>query len=104
MNKLIDYIISKGFEGRKTGEISSFSTMGNLRSLFENKEGVKIVFGFNEHKKPPTLVYPRPRILRTIDGVIYDQHSDDVMNHCLMKEKTEDIFNAMFDDSILFKY
>ena len=100
---IIKYIKQQGFK-EVNGSVTSISTMTNIRVRFLHSDGREIVYGLNEYKKPPTLIYPRPRILRTFDGVIYDQHRDDVMNYCLQKESPADIFKAMFDDSILFEY
>ena len=73
---------------------------------FECLKG-EIAFGLNEANKPPTLLYPRPRIeiKRMLDGVIVceDQCKDDNMNLVLMAMPFEQIFEAMFDRSILIQ-
>lgn len=72
----------------------------------------EIVFGFREKDKPPTLISPRPRIIvkrfRTINEkqieVIENQDFDDSMNIVLSKIDFEDIFKAMYDNSIYFDF
>lgn len=72
----------------------------------------EIVFGLREKDKPPTLISPRPKIrvkrLRTINDkqieVIETQDFDDSMNIVLSKIDFEDIFKAMYDNSICFDF
>lgn len=86
------------------------SIMDNDFTL-DDRKGI-VCFGFNEKGKPPTLINPRPKISvkreREINGekqmVIEDQQSDDSMNLVLSKENPEEIFKALFDDSIVFNY
>lgn len=92
------------------------STMTNISHSYihkDDKEHSKyIVFGLREKGKPPTLIYPRPKIrvkkfIDTDNGklqVVIDQKNDDPMNICLSKETPETILKAMYDDSIIFKY
>ena len=78
---------------------------------WEDRKGV-ICFGLHEANKPPTLINPRPKISvkRECDFngekmvVIEDERFDDSMNLALSKEKPEQIFKALFDDSIFFEY
>lgn len=78
---------------------------------WEDRKGV-ICFGLHEKGKPPTLISPRPKISvireREYGGkkqiVIENENFDDSMNLALSKEKPEQIFKALFDDSIFFEY
>lgn len=71
-----------------------------------------ICFGLHETGKPPTLIYPRPkiRVKREVcfngkkSTVIEREEFDNSMNLVLMKEKPERIFKSLFDDSIVFEY
>lgn len=86
-------------EGRHT-----ISTMVNLDYRYI-KGDKTIVFGLNEKDKPPTLIYPRPLILVERNGKTnLADISDASMNICLMKESNEDILEAIYDRSIIFKY
>lgn len=74
--------------------------------------GVECVWGLSEKGRPPTLIYPRPRIYvkrREVIGgvecnVIYDNNRDDSMSICIEKEEPEVIAKAMFDDNLYFEY
>ena len=120
---------NKTKEYKYTNEIVGlgFSTMVNggmdVRFIKGDKE---IVWGLSEYKKPPTLISPRPNIevkrFVDINKIIYDdnlnektiviktlvgsdfQYSDNSMNICLKRESHEDIFKAMYDKTIIFKY
>lgn len=82
------------------------STMSNLGYTYVHPDNPKrkISYGLNEVGKPPTIIYPRPKILVTRDGMTYDEHYDDSMNLALIKESFEDILNGILDKSILFQY
>lgn len=92
----------------------TLSTLSNLdyRYTHLNYEGLEIVFGLHEHKKPPTLIYPRPKIavkrvkkLKNRDVVVVEDESfDDSMNVVLSKESMQDIFNALIIPTIQFTY
>lgn len=94
---LLIYIKEQGFNQVK-------DVQSNIRTLYIHEDGREVVYGLSEYKKPPTLIYPRPRILKIVNGIVYDQMRDDVMNHCMQKETPEDVLKAMFDKSILFEY
>lgn len=94
---LLIHIKKKGFKEVK-------DVQSNIRTLYIHEDGREVVYGLSEYKKPPTLIYPRPRILKTVNGIIYDQLRDNTMNYCLQKESPEDILKAMFDQSIVFVY
>lgn len=72
----------------------------------------EIVFGLHEHGKPPTLITPRPNIKvkrkEIVDGVeqvvTYTELFDDSMNVALSKQTPEEIYNAMYNESIVFEY
>lgn len=86
------------------------SVMGYDFSMEERKK--QIVFGLREKDKPSTLISPRPKIkvkkLITINEkqreFIQDESCDDSMNIVLSKIGFEDIFKAMYDDSICFSF
>ena len=79
------------------------STMVNLDHRYL-LNGVEIIFGLNEYKKPPTLISPRPKILVHIDGKVLTESCDDAMNMVLMNERPERIHEALFDRKITFEY
>jgi len=104
MEKLKDYLLSVGF--KTTSNNNDFYTV-------LSKDGRNILFGLSEHKKPPTVIGPRPKIQmkRTLmhhgnrrPVEIICEKYDDAMNHVLANESMEDIHNAMFDKSIVFRY
>ena len=72
----------------------------------EDRKG-EIIFGLNESKKPPTLIYPRPRIeiKRIKEGKIITEgeYLDDSMNIVLNCVPHEEIFKAMYDNTIVLK-
>ena len=72
----------------------------------EDRKG-EIIFGLHESKKPPTLIYPRPRIeiKRIKDGkvVTEGEYLDDSMNIVLNCIPHEEIFKAMYDNTIVLK-
>ena len=108
------------------------STMSNLYHLYIHKSDVnllskikegkstknnsitpedrknEITFGLHQQDKPPTLIYPRPRIKikRTKEDniIIEDGQFDDSMNIVLQKENFNQILKAMYDKSICLKY
>lgn len=82
------------------------STMSNLSYTYVHPDNPEIIitYGLNELGKPPTLIYPRPRIQVTKEDRIYNEQYDDSMNLVFMKETFEDILKAIFDRSIVFKY
>lgn len=71
---------------------------------FENS----IIWGLNEHDKPPTLIYPRPivTVKRFVDGkpTFICGNFDDTINIFLKKESNEKIYESLFDKSIKFHY
>ena len=87
----------------------------NLLNKIENNEEInhedcdkQISFGLHEANKPPTLIYPRPRIsVKRIDKdnnvFSSNENFDDNMNLVLSKINFEEIFNAMYDNSICFE-
>lgn len=72
----------------------------------------EICFGLHEANKPPTLIYPRPKIRVkrniTIDGVkhvvVENETFDNSMNLVLSKENPEKILKFMFDENLCFSY
>lgn len=117
MKHILEVLQDNGFTFTQ-GFHPNYSTMvlGGTRSLLEDSKGNKVTWGLNEHKKPPTLLHPRPKIIlkRKYEGkndIIFENEIeilselyDDAMNFCLQKESHEEIFKAMFDKSIVFEY
>lgn len=72
----------------------------------------QIDFGLGEQGKPPTLIEPRPKIKVQksifIDGlkseITLTEWNDDAMNIVLSKIDFEQIFKAMYDNSICFEF
>lgn len=89
--------------------INDFSTLQNggldVRYI---KDDIEIIWGLHEKDKPPTLINPRPKILveTNTDGRInrMNELRDDAMNICLKEEFPEDIYKALFDKTLEFKY
>lgn len=76
-----------------------------IESMDRSKE---INFGLHESHKPPTLINPRPRIeikqLHEGEIVIKTELFDDSMNIVLQKCNPAEIYKAMYDKSIVFKF
>lgn len=131
-SKFEEYLISLGYKPQihtKHGYIDadrehlSYSTMDILSIRYVNGDK-EIHYGLHEHHHPPCLIWPRPkvRILRDIkcpeySGIPFINKDDPDKNFALeteafdrnidilfQKESIEDIYNAIFDDSIIFKY
>ena len=73
----------------------------------EDRKG-EIIFGLHEFKKPPTLVFPRPKIeITRLDEkgkkIIKTDIYDDSMNIVLSNIDFEEIFKAMYDKNICIK-
>ena len=119
-NKIEIPIIQRDYaQGRTNGKVDKIRK--DLEKYKEKAEDLKqnaedrkkeIVFGLREKDKPPTLISPRPKIrvkrFRTINEkqieVIENQDFDDSMNIVLSKIDFEDIFKAMYDNSICFDF
>jgi hypothetical protein len=95
----------KGFIENKEDYFSTMVNGGLAVYYVKNNDfNNPVIWGLHEFNKPPTLISPRPKILKYANGLLYNQEMDDVMNLCLQKELHQDIFKAMFDKSIVFKY
>lgn len=120
-----DYLIKKGYIGYravfeknnlvfKKNTMGYFSTMVNggldIRYVKDSDFKNAIIYGLNERGKPPTLVYPRPKIYLkkycevSKTTIWLSETMDDAMNYCLYKESFDDIFKAMFNKNIVFEY
>ena len=71
--------------------------------------GMGIIFGYTDEDKPPTLVYPRPRVIvrryEPNGSIINDKFvSDDTMRLVLASVESKEIFKALYDKSIVFNY
>ena len=100
------------FYFKSTQPYYDFSSMrvGGLATYWIKEEDFNnpIIWGLRECNKPPTLIRPRPNIMykKELDNKLpyLSEISDDAMNICLQKEKCEDIYEAMFNKEIMFKY
>jgi len=119
--KLIEYLLAIGykpFRYSRNGLVPcvnpyDYSTMreGGLDVRLIKGDSIFII-GLHEHKKPPTLISPRPRIRiqKTIvvdsveKDIVINEHDDDAMNFVLKEVECEDIFNAIHDKSICFQF
>lgn len=108
--ELKEYIYTEATkEGYKGEWFDDYSTMvpGKIGCCI-SKDDKHICWGLSEFRKPPTLISPRPRInlIMMFQGkrVMFSEVVDDAMNICIKREKPEDIYKAMFDDSIVFQY
>ena len=63
----------------------------------------EIVVGLHEANKPVTLICPRPQIINYRQNSTDYEDLDDNMNIVLSKFTSEEIFNAMYDEQIIFK-
>lgn len=115
MSNFIQYIINKGYEPNIydhttksykpiTNEI--ISSLGHVLFFYINKNDSSdiISYGLNEYGLPPTIVHPRPRIKVIRDEITEREDRDSSMNIAIQKETSEDIYNAIYDRSIVFEY
>ena len=118
---MIQYLMSIGykpFRYSRSGLVPcanpyDYSTMreGGLDVRLIKGDSIFII-GLHEHKKPPTLISPRPRIqiYKTIvvdlveKDIVINEHDDDAMNVVLKEVECEDIFKAIHDKSICFHF
>jgi hypothetical protein len=117
--KLIEYLLAIGykpFRYSRSGLVPctnpyDYSTMreGGLDVRLIKGDSI-FTIGLYEHKKPPTLISPRPRIkihkTIVVDSVniVINEHEDDAMNFVLKEVECEDIFKAIYDESICFEF
>ena len=73
------------------------STQSNIHIHYV-KGNKRIIFGLSEKGKPPTLIYPRPRLKEYIQ---YSSYGDDAMNRVLASVSHDDLHEALFDQEIL---
>lgn len=106
---LLDILMQNGFKLCR-GKHLNYSSMvvDGLDSRYE-KDGITFIWELHEKDKPPTLIYPRPKIRKRItisDGkrtVIRNERWDDLMNECVNTFPHEIIVkeaikrNAIFD-------
>ena len=60
------------------------SSIDNVQYRYvKNDNNIDFYVGLHEYKKPPTLIYPRPKL--KIDNKNYIKYPDDFMNRILMK-------------------
>lgn len=107
-NFLLDIIMADGFELYQ-GKHLDYSSMrkDGLDSRYRKGDMI-FIWGLNEANHPPTLVYPRPKILskhrvyKRNEGfkevVCFCEFSDDVMNKCLSVFSHEDIYQGILND------
>jgi len=80
-----------------------YSSMGNLTFTYI-KGDRKVEFGLSEYGKPPTLVWPRPTILKREGDVVKAGYSlrDDSVSRILQTEDLEKVYESLFNNSIIF--
>lgn len=91
-------------EKKNIHKISSMGNIGyyyfpdNIKATTDNVDKA-IIFGLSERFKPPTLIYPRPRIMyKKPNGIIYNENNgDDAINIVLIKYSSEKIYNYIMD-------
>jgi hypothetical protein len=89
-------------------DVNLLSKIKEDKSITPEDRKNEIIFGLHEKDRPPTLIYPRPRIKikRTKEDkiIIEDEQFDDSMNIVLQKENFNQILKAMYNKSICFEY
>jgi hypothetical protein len=89
-------------------DVNLLSKIKEDKSITPEDRKNEIIFGLHEKDRPPTLIYPRPRIKikRTKEDkiIIENEQYDDSMNIVLQKENFNQILKAMYDKSICFEY
>lgn len=119
---LIEDLGFKAFRNKKDGltpdDMADFSTMvyGGTQRVYI-KDDISIIWGLSEMGKPPTLIYPRPNIKGgnasnlskedidknfLIGGIFFN--TDDDINRILRTHSNEEIYEAMFDKSIILEF
>jgi len=87
-------------------KIASGKSVTEEDFTWEDRKG-EICFGLHEVGKPPTLIYPRPRIevkrIKEGNEIVKNEQYDDSMNVVLKDIPHEEIFKAMYDKSIVIK-
>jgi hypothetical protein len=117
MKFIIDIAKEQGFI-MKSGTYPNFSTAmpGGVRSFFEHSDGRSFVWGLNQQGKPPTLIWPRPKIIKRVERTIYkigssekieiifnaNESEDDLMNELLQKIPHDEIFKEIFSPSKVY--
>lgn len=97
------------FQDKSNNHFSSM-VLGGLSNYYikDNNFDNPIIWGMNQINFPPCLIYPRPFIKGYMEindiKMLVDQNYDALVMRCFEKENHLDIFNAMFDNSILFDY
>lgn len=91
--------------------MNSFSSMvnGGLHVIYlRSTNDIPIIYGLHLIGYPPTLISPRPKIrVSKIEGncvETFNEKTDDAMNICLKEELPQDIYKAMFDKTLEFRY
>lgn len=112
MKFLLDIFLENGYKLVK-GKHLDYSTIraDGIDSRYENEKGDLVIWGLNEVGKPPTLIFPRPKIIATtdryrkrIDGVELFKHrtecsfKDDVMNGCLSSFDHQDVYDGIINN------
>ena len=116
MTSFETYLISKGYikhiynckkQRLERTDKHIISTMVNLDHRYI-KNDVEIIFGLHEYGKPPTLIYPRPKIrVKKYNSdneiVIETELHDDSMNLVLQKVDDDILYNSLFN-KVTFEY
>ena len=105
-NGYVKYILNYKTMKYEVSNSHVISTMSNIdhRYIHSEDKANEICFGLSEAGKPPTLISPRPKIIVIRENMVEDERFDDSMNLVLNRESPKDILNALFDETVLFKY
>lgn len=106
MTRFEKYLLDQGFkrmvrlvnDDLVEAETDHYSLLGYKFCVYA-KDEERIYFGLHEKYKPPTLIYPRPRI----KSKEVTPWSDDAMNRVLTKYEPKEIFKGIYDQSIIFE-
>lgn len=87
------------------GRHLDYSTMipNGIYGEYSNGE-TSIFWGLSEFKKPPTLITPRPKVIKTVDDKIMTEINDNIINECLLKFNHEDIVNAILNPKLNIRF
>ena len=118
MTKFEEYLLSIGYNRfflNNKNELEPavgyhLSSLGVLSYRYI-KDDRHIVFGLSDNGKPPTLIHPRPSITigkeYIIDGLWHSElvkGGDDEMNRVLFDNSPEYVYEAIFNQTIKFKF
>lgn len=105
----------KVYRNRELVSVKRFtlSSMSDLAAYYLSDDNETIIYGLGERGKPPTLLSPLPRVFvkRPIEDdenpnafVIDTESNQSSIEVMFQQESYEQIYEAMFDQSIVFRY